>query len=578
MLEIHKRELLLFLVFGLLFSGIGIQGVWAQTNPIIKDSNIRPLTTSGGFGVTASAYNASGIDNRRAPASMQTNANLNFSVFGFRSGLSLLYSTDQSGLRQNMNAISFDANYKWLTVQAGTVSPNFSEYGLNGTTLQGGYVKLDPGKWLFEFAGGQSQRAVKMQVDRGFRNSAYERYAFAGKIGVGKENSSHFFLSSHYSKDNVNSIDVAGTTTPQQNLTITPDTKVILFGKKLTLSSNVTVSAYTRDLNSDVIPSGDTGVPGFLTKIFEPYTSSRVNYAGKAAADLSLQNFGLNVGYERIQPGFISLGAGRIRDDQQTINLGSNVQLLDNRLGVQANFSVGQDNLLGNRLQTATNTSLGTNVRYQFTDMISLNTSYNLMLNDFTSKTNVDSLNLGQQQVSHTFMLQPNLIIQDNDYTHSISLSGSYFNMINEFKGAATTQNDFSSDTYSSSLAYSIRFPAGFAINTMGNFLVFNSDRSTNVTTGGNIGASYAFFEQKMNVSLNVGLNQNKNEVDRSQQNLDTYIFKTRQIMMSLSANYRLYDKGSLSLSLRNLTNNIIEGAGSKYSEIEANLVYRHRF
>lgn len=576
MLKRHKRELLLVILAVFVFGCS--KKVQAQSDPLIKDSNLRSLSAAGGFGVTASSYNAGGIDNRRAPFALRTNANVNFSLLGFKSGLNLLYSTDQTGLRQNMNAISFDANYKYLTVQAGTVSPSFSEYGVSGITIRGGYIKLEPGKWLFEFAGGQSQRAVKIQTDKGFRDPAFERFSFAGKIGFGEEKGSHFYLSSHFSKDDINSIDSANSVVPQQNLTISPDAQIILLDKKLTLSSNVTISAFTRDLNSDLIPTNGSGTFGFLSRVFTPHTSSRLNYAGRAAADLNLQNFGLNVGYERIQPGFRSLGVGRIRDDHQTINIGSNVQLMENRLGIQANVSVGQDNLLGNRLQTATNTGIGTNVRYQFTDMISLNTSYNLMLNDFSSKQNLDSLNLGQQQVSHTLMLQPSFVIQANEFTHSISVSGSYFNMSNEFKGSANNQNNFSSDTYSSSLAYSLRFPAGFSINTMGNFLVFNSKNSTNVTMGTNVGASYAFLDQKMNVSFNAGLNQNKNEIDRTQQNMGTYTFKTRQVMMNVSANYRIYDKGSLSFSVRNLTNNIIEGRGSKYSEIEGNLVFRHRF
>lgn len=574
----YEREVIKTTAVCFILLVFGLSDVRAQTDPIIKGSDIKPFTASGGFGITASTYGASGIDNRRAPASVRTNANMNFSMFGFRSGINLLYSTDQTGIRQNMNAISFDATYRWLTVQAGTVSPNFSEYGLNGTTIRGGYIKLDPGKWKFEFTGGRSQRAVRMQNEAGFRDPAFERYSFGGKMGIGNENSTHFYLSSHYSKDNPRSIDSAGTVTPQQNLTLTPDAKISLFENKLSLSGLATVSAFTRDLNSDEIPT-DGAIPGFVTKIFKPYTSSRINYAGKLSADYSIQNFGFNVGFERIQPGFISLGVSRIRDDLQTITVGSNAQFLEGRLGVQATLSQGRDNLLGTRLQTASNTAFGTNVTYRFTDMISLTSSYNLMQNGFSSSQSSDSLNLGQKQMSHTLMMQPNFIIQsDEGFTHNVSVSGSYFNTSNTFRGVNTGQDDFSSDTYSSTLAYSIRFPAGFAVNAMGNFLVFNSSRSTNTTTGANLGASYAFFENKLNLSVNAGLNQNKNEVDRSQQNLPVYEFKSRQLMFNMSAGYQLYKKGSLSLSVRNSNNSVLQGAGVNYSEIEGSLVYRHRF
>ncbi len=572
------NRLSLLVIVGLVLC-LGASNLYAQTNPIIKDSNIRPLTTSGGIGFTASTYSASGIENRRAPASFRTNANLNFSLFGFKSGINLLYSTDQSKLRQNMNAISFDANYKWVTLQAGTVSPSFSKYGLSGTSMEGGYIKLEPGTFLIEMVGGRTQKAINFSDGRGFREPAFERFSYGGKIGIGKENNNHFHISTHYSKDNISSIDSVGTVTPKQNLTFTPDAQISLFKNKITFSGNLTVSAFTRDLNSDAINADETGVPKFITNIFPPHISSRLNYAGTAAADLVLQNFGLNLGFERIQPGFTSLGVSRIRDDQQTFTVGTNTRFLDNRISFGANLSLGKDNLLGNRIQTATNTAVGTNVVFQITDMISLNSSYNMMLNAFKSNTSVDTLHLGQQQVSHTFMLQPNFMIQsDNGFTHNISISGSYFNMLNEYKSAAATQDDFSSDTYSSSLAYNIRFPAGFSINAMGNYMILNSNNATNVTLGANLGTSYAFFQQKLNLTLNAGYNQNKNEVDRSAQNLETYIMQTQQLTFNMAANYRIYKKGSLSASVRQLNNNIMQGMGTKYSEIEASLVFRHRF
>ncbi len=574
------RILQVIVIFGLAIE------VKAQTDPIIEDSDIRPFTASGSVGVKANGYTASGISNRRAPAVFQSNANMSFSLFGFSSGLNMLYSTDQTGLRQNMNSISFNARWKWLAVQAGSVSPNISEFGFKGTSVRGGYISATPGKWLFEVSGGQSRRKVEFQVGDGFREPAFERWTVAGKIGYGDEKGSHFFLSSHYSIDEKSDLNATGGTplsvTPQENLTLTPDVQLAFFKRKLTVSSQVTVSAYTRDINSERLPLESVGVPAFVNNLFKARTSSRVTYAGKAAADLSLHQFGMQVGYKRIQPGFRSLGIGRIRDDQQEITVAPSIQLFENRLSMQANVGFGRDNLLGTRLQTRKTTNAGTGVQYRVTDMLTLSANYNLMLNDFSSDAVADSIQqvtLGQTQVSHTFMLQPNLTIQQNDLIHNVGVSGSYFNMSNEFKSAsAGNANNFSSDTYSTSLTYSLTFPSGFSVNSMGNYLVYQSASSDNTTLGADFGASYMFFDNKMNVNVNLGINQNTNEVESVGPNQGNTIFKTRQMMVNLSSNYRVYDKGSLSLSLRSRTNNVIEGAGTKYTELEGSISFQHRF
>jgi hypothetical protein len=269
------------LIIGYGFCDIAI----AQTDPVIEGSDIRPFTASGSIGIKANGYTANGIENRRAPASLQTNANLNFSVFGLSSGLNLLYSTDQSGLRQNMNNLSFNASWEWVRVQAGSVSPSFSTYGLSGATIRGGYITATPGNWLIEVSGGQSRRKVEFQVEEGFRDPSYERWTAAGKVGYGGENNSHFYLSSHYSVDkvsNLNSDNNSLEITPKENLTLTPDAQISLFEGVFTLSSQVTVSAYTRDLNSAVLPIESAGIPSFVSDVFRPRTSSRVNYAGKA--------------------------------------------------------------------------------------------------------------------------------------------------------------------------------------------------------------------------------------------------------------------------------------------------------
>ncbi|MDZ7807246.1 MAG: hypothetical protein U5K71_09020 [Gracilimonas sp.] len=389
-------------------------------------------------------------------------------------------------------------------------------------------------------------------------------------------------MSTHYSIDKGNTLNSPEGLTPQENFTLTPEAEFSLLEGIIKFTGAVTFSAYTRDLNSPKVPTGELGVPAFFTNIMQAHSSSRINYAGNASANLDLNQFGLQLGYERVQPGFMSLGVGRVRDDHQNIQISPSIQLLNNRLSLQGSLTLGRDNLLGNRIQTRRNTGVGTNAQFQLSDLISVNGNYNLLVNDVSSNIGADTLQqgaLGQLQVSHTFMLQPNLTFQSDQYTHNVSLSGSYFKMGSEFKGAtASSPNNFESDTYSTSVNYSLSFPSGFSVNTMGNFLVYNSRNTENRSLGANVGGSHRLFDDKMTLSLNVGMNQNRNEVDRSAQNQNNIIFKGRQLMLNLTTNYRLSENGTFSLSVRNRTNNVVEGAGTKYSELEGSVSYRHRF
>ena len=563
---------------------VNLTALIAQTNPIIEGSDIRPFTASGSIGLEANAYTASGIENRRAPSSLQSTANLNFTMFGLSSGLNLLYSTDQSSLRQNMNNLSFNASWNWLSVQAGDVSPNFSKYGINGVTVRGGYIKIAPNNWLLELSGGRSQRKVELRPADGFRKPAFERWSAAAKIGYESDKERHFFLSTHYSIDKRNSLDNPGALAPQENLTLTPDAKLTLFKGALTMETQVTFSAYTRDLNTAEIPLQTIGVPGFLSSIMTAYESSRINYAGEATLGLDLNQFGLELGYQRVQPGFVSLGTSRTRDDQQEIQISPSIQFFDNRLSLKSNVVLGRDNLLGSRLQTQRNANIGSNIQFQLSDMININGNYNLLINDFSSGNLPDTtmaagFALGQRQVAHTITLQPSFTFQKAEYTHSISVSGSYFTFNNEFDNTdAMPTGGIQSDTYSSSVSYSLTFPVGLSLNTAGNFLRNTSDNASSTTLSSNIGASYSFLQRKMTMSLNGGFSQNTSESTNSNLNSGGISIEANQLMLNMTANYRLTNKDSFSLTMRSRRNSIVKGGNSDFSEIEGSFRYQHRF
>src|SRR5690625_6286074 len=85
----------------------------------------------------------------------------------------------------------------------------------------------------------------------------------------------------------------------QENLTVTPDFRINLFNQRVSLESQVTLSVLTRDLEGTQSSSSDLGVPEFLITIYQPRSSTRLNYAGTALARFQSGMFDLDIGYER---------------------------------------------------------------------------------------------------------------------------------------------------------------------------------------------------------------------------------------------------------------------------------------
>ncbi|MCC5941185.1 MAG: hypothetical protein JJU37_06535 [Balneolaceae bacterium] len=548
--------------------------LFAQSGSFWDDTDLQPFATSGTISFDANAYTADGIENRRSPTVLRTDVGVNVNTFGFRSGFNINYSTDDTGLRQNMNTISYSASWRWLNIQAGDINTRFSEYSLNGASLRGGYIRAEPGNFLIELIAGRAQRAVRPSMDQGFREPSFERWSGGAKLGIGRETGSYFHLSTYYSIDERASLSGEEVEIKaQENISITPDFKVDFFDGRFSVESEITVSAFTRDLGSSPIDLNEIAYPTFLSNIYLPRNTTRVNYAGQAFANFVSNPFDLTFGYERIQPGFISHGRSRARDDHERISLSPSFRMLNNRVNIQSNVVLGRDNLLGSRLQTQSETSINTNLQIMFTDYFSLNTNYDLFLNDVTPQ---DDQGFEQSQISHNIMLQPNFNFRTGDYSHTFSVSGSFMTIENTFSDDMQGDDSTLSETISGNINYSIRFPGGLSANLAGNYMVNSSGQADITNVGVNAGSSYSFFDRSLTLSINAGYSQNS--VEREMFNGDANVNSIQQITGAINTSYRLSSKDSLTLSVRTRVNSVIEGAGSEYQELEGAFRYQRTF
>ena len=546
----------------------------------IGETDIEPYTFSGNIGLQTHAYTTTRDFNRREPLGALLTANAEYSILGFTSGLDIRYSTDTNEFRQNMNRIQFNGSWRWITLSAGDVMPAYSEFGLRGTQLRGGEIRLSPGPLYFNATAGQLNKAIQRPDGGLARQVAFERWLYAFAIGAGDENGSNFDISGFYGRDNENSLpdsvraNLAGTTLlPAENVGLTPKFQLSFFEEAFKIGAETTVSAYTRDQTSPKISAQDVEVPDFLINLFQPRNSTRVTYAGIAHTGLNLDLFSMRAEFERIMPGFESMGLRQLRDDQQTLSIYPSFNLIDGRLTIDGTFMVSEDNLLDNRLSTQNRQNMSLNTNARLTDSFSLGGGYSRFL--AYTETDDGGGTRDHEQISQIFQVFPSFSFMSGGVSHSITLTGVYQAIDIRFPVQSGTELS-ESHTITGSLSYGLAMSGGLSFNNSLNYVTGESPGSTFSTAGVSVGAGYAFMEGKMNVNLT--LNGSFNKFESVSAGTLTGKSENAQLNGNFITTYRLTSDTSFQLNIRSQNNSIVTGEGEGFSELEGRFKFQQRF
>lgn len=552
----------------LLLAGAGL-GLLPATAPAQTPSTPFPswLSVSGNAGLRAEGYAASITPQRQPGLSSEAFASLSVEAFGATTGIDLLYSTENNDLRQSMNRLSFNTSWDWGEVSAGTVSPDYSQYSLNGATLRGGAVELTPGSWTFGTAVGRSQRAVEPSTEAGFRRPAYARWLYAGQVGLGAENGSHFHLIGTYARDRRSSLEATPDVRPKENMTVTPDVQVALFDQHLTLDTEVTLSVFTPDTRAR------TATPDapFIDVIpFEPRVGTHVDVAGKSRLQLDVDPVRIEARYERIQPGFRSLGLSRIRGDQETISLRPQVRLFDSDLTLSLNAQQTRNNLSDQRLTTRRRRRIGGNVQARFSRSFSLNGALRYMTSETSSTGRNDSLGtaLERQLNTWTASLTPTLTVRSGAVSHTVSVTGN-LQFFRSRRAVSTGTNETRRDNLTTTFSYSLSFPSGFAFTLSGDFLRNSDPRGTSRSYGTSGSISHAFLDSKLQLSVNAGWSADRRSGG-------AFVRRAQQYRAGIDASYQLPFGEQLHVAVKNLVNR--SRAGRDYRETRVSMRYSHSF
>ena len=534
-----------------------------------------PLNYSGSVGFTVRGYGVNGIAARQESLSAQTVANASFNLLGLTSGINLTYTTQQARIDQNINRLAFNTSWGWGSFAAGDVNPGYSRYGLRGINVRGGELALNLGDFVFSFTSGQNKRPVEVRPNQAFMEPSFRRMVYAAQMGYGREISNYIRLSGGYIHDRQASIEETDMLSPAENIIFTTEGGFQLLDGRLRLQGEIAASALTPDMRNPAVRSGGHQLfPYFMMSERE---GSFVDFAGEMQVRFNMENFRVQAQYERIQPGFESLGVSRTLNDQERFSLQPSFVLMDNRLRVGVNTSLSRNNLLGQLFSTYYRYQAGTNLQYTVSENLTLSGAYSFMGNENRPGNDVqDPVRLQNKQITQMVMISPTFSFERGELAHMVSYSGNLQFMSDRSKAVQQGIRPARNHTVSTNtISYRLRFPSGFSINSSSNFLYSDGSGSSIRSMGATLGTGFRFFDNRLNTNLSAGWSQNRLSMSTGQPMADRI---TNQANTSVSANYRLGDAATIRFQLRGLLNsNRTEGVPD-YQELQGSLQFSYRF
>jgi hypothetical protein len=467
------------------------------------------LKIKGGVNASQNIYMQRGGDSRRTPYNYFLSGRMALSYGQFSVPLSFSYSNQRINYGQPFNILGLSPKYKWITTHVGYRSMTFSPYTLSGHAFLGAGVEIEPKKgWKTSAMYGRMMKAVAFQ---GNNRPSYERFGYGFKTEYQTSEAS-VGISMFSAKDNPLSINDSGVAnlTPQQNLVL----GLSLFKKIKHWSVRLegARSAYTRNLYAQSTDDKRTVVDAVYW--MPRYTSTGYFNAYKATLNYQFRGFTLGGNYERIDPGYRTLGAYFFNDDLQSLSGQFSTALFKNKLSISANLGKQRNNL--DKTKISTMDRWVSAVQLNFVPTPKLNTS--LSFSSFQSFTNVrpldnptnstlqrplDTLSFvsisrsGQGSVSYT--------IQNNEFLNSnIMISGSV-------QGASQNSrvaNNYNPTFYNGFISYSHgmlkqKLQTGVGINTN---LSGEGDQKS-VFLGPNANASKVLWSDIWRIQANVSWN-----------------------------------------------------------------------
>jgi len=358
---------------------------WATAQDLTTLHKRQVGQVNGNLNIGLQYYRADGITNRANPLQLNAVGNLNFQILEeFNIPVSWAIGRQRPNIRGPIfSQFGLSPRYKGLTVHAGYRNMSFGKFTLNNHTFLGTGIELQAGKLRLAGMYGrlrQGVREVSEDIDLFIRQPIYNRMAYSGRIGWGTDQS-HFDITYFRAEDRDLNLEQAQLDSlilppPAENIVIGIDFKQRI-GKRFDLYLEGAGSGFNRNKNSEEIPGDDNPVSSIVKPLFTARFSNQAGLAVRGGFRYRYAGFNVGAEYERIDPGFESMGTYFLNGDWQNYRFNGGFGLFKNRARLQGSVGIQRNNLYDQRAETNRRFIGATNLAIQGGENWGINVQYN---------------------------------------------------------------------------------------------------------------------------------------------------------------------------------------------------------
>lgn len=475
----------------------------------------KPLSFSGGLSLSQIFYAARGVDARRDPYSYFASGNVNLSLYGWSVPLSFSVSNHNYTFSQPFNQYSLHPSWKWITVHAGYTSMAFSPYTVNGHIFSGAAIELEPeGNFRFSAFYGRFLKAIEADMLKAL--ASYQRRGYGLKASFG-EGSNVIDLIVFRAADDPFSIKALPDTvgiTPHENLVVSLAASR-RFLKHFVLRAESAASALTKDTRAGKTEHSHPLARSGL--LFKPRLSSSYFQAFKTSLDYQLERWIMGIAYERIDPGYRTLGAYYFNNDLENITVNASAGLREGKLNIASSAGVQRDNIDRTKVSTMRRMVGSLNVNYTASRHANLTAAWSSFqtftnirpqfetINQLTPYDNLDTLNF--TQISQNASLSGMFTLGDSETTRK----GLHINL--SWQDASDKQGNAQANAgtsfYNINTGYTItQVPRNLSIAITWNTTLNNASFMRTRMFGPSATVSRSFFGRKLRTTFSCSYNQ----------------------------------------------------------------------
>lgn len=542
-----------------------------------KFSKKNLIKIDGGVSANAILYSGNGGAIRN-PFDYFVNGNVNVNLFNtINLPFSFNFTNTGHGFQYPTmpNRLSLHPRYKWVEGHIGDVNMTFSPYTLNGHQFTGaGFDFTPPGKLTGSVMYGRLQKAVAYDSANPSVLPTYKRTGYGAKLEYAGENYRVGFVT-FAASDDVNSLPFKPDSlnvTPQKNLAVSWNL-AYRPAANMELTAEYATSALTKD-GRDTTKHGEGGKSyvGFLVK---DNSTTTYYHALKANLNYRLKRSVIGVGYERVDPGYQTLGAYFFNNDLENITVNYTRPLLKDKANLAVNFGYQHDDLDGAKSGSNSRTVTAVNLSYAPSGRLNTALSYSnftthmfikpqfQQINQLLPFQNLDTLNFSQLSQNANLNVNYRLAASETK-TQNLNVNLSFFDAVDKQGGLVKSGN--ASQFYNLMAAYNLLFvPEGISITTALNASYNTVGKDDFVTAGPTLAANARLFKKQVTAGFSSSYNVSTASGVRQASVLNT----------RLNASYAYKQKHQLVFSLLHQARNLADRGRSE--EVVATLGYNFR-